>query len=66
MLTVQHEAAKVNNNYLEKSRDDGAARSHEDYLKDAEKSHARNCEGCMKDIGGVMLTVQQEAAKVTT
>ena len=44
MLTVQHEAAKVNKNDLEKSRNDSAAWSCESYLKDPEKSHARNCE----------------------
>ena len=49
MLTVQHEAAKVNKNDLEKNRDDSAARSRESYLKDPEKSHARNCESYMKD-----------------
>ena len=49
MLTVQHEAAKVNKNDLEKSRDDSATRTHESYLKDPEKSHARNCESYMKD-----------------
>ena len=49
MLTMQHEAAKVNKNDLEKSRDNSAARSHESYLKDSEKSHARNCESYMKD-----------------
>ena len=43
------EAAKVNKNYLEKSRDDSAARSRESYLKDPEKSHARNRESYMKD-----------------
>ena len=63
MLTVQYEAAKVNNNDLEKSRDDGAARSHEDYLKDAKKSHARNCDGCMKDMGGVVLQKLQHSFK---
>ena len=49
MLTVQQEAAKVNKNDLEKSRDDSAARSRESYLKDPEKSHARNCESYMND-----------------
>ena len=49
MLTVQHEAAKVNEKDLEKSRDDSAARSRESYLKDPEKRHARNCENYMKD-----------------
>ena len=38
MLTVQHEAAKVNKNNLEKSHNDSAARTHESYLKDPEKS----------------------------
>ena len=66
MLTVQHEAAKVNKNDLEKSSDASAARSRESYLKDPEKSHARNCESYMKDPERVMLTVQHEAAKVTT
>ena len=49
MLTVQHEAAKVNKNDLEKSCDDSAARSRESYLKDPEKSHAQNCESYMND-----------------
>ena len=49
MVTVQHEAAKVNKNDLEKSRNDSAARTRESYLKDPEKSHAQNCENYMKD-----------------
>ena len=49
MLTVQHEAAKVNKNNLEKSSDASAAWSRESYLKDPEKSHATNCESYMKD-----------------
>ena len=40
MLTVQHEAAKVNKKDLEKSCDDSAALSRESYLKDPEKSRA--------------------------
>ena len=49
MLTVQHEAVKVNKKDLEKSRDDCAARSCESYLKEPGKSHARNCASYMKD-----------------
>ena len=49
MLTVQHEAAKVKKNDLEKSRDDSAAWNCESYLKDPEKGHALNCESYMKD-----------------
>ena len=37
MLIVQHEAAKVNKNDLEKSRDDSAARSCESYLRTRRK-----------------------------
>ena len=66
MLTVQHEAAKVNKNDLEKSSNDSAAWSRESYLKDSEKRHARNCESYMKDPEkSCALTVQHEAAKVT-
>ena len=49
MLTVQHEAAKVNKKDLENSRNDSAAWSRESYLKDPEKRHARNHESYMKD-----------------
>ena len=49
MLTLQHEAAKVNKKDLEKSRDDSAEWSHESYLKDPEKHRARNRESYMKD-----------------
>ena len=49
MLTVQHDAVKVNKKDLEKSHDDSTARSRESYLEDPEKSHARNCESYMKD-----------------
>ena len=48
MLTVQHETVKVNKEDSEKSRDDSAARSRENYLKDPEKCHTRNCESYMK------------------
>ena len=48
MLTVQHEAVKVNKKDLEKSHDDSAAQSRENYLKDPEKSRARNRESYMK------------------
>ena len=34
---------------LEKSRADNAARSHDSYMKDPEKSHARSREGYMND-----------------
>ena len=50
MLTVQHEAVKVNKKDLEKSRNDSAARSCESYLKDHEKSRARNRKNYMKDL----------------
>ena len=49
MLTVQHEAPKVNKKDLKKSRNDSAAQSRESYLKDREKCHARNCESYMKN-----------------
>ena len=61
---MQHKAAKVNKNNLEKSRDDSAARSRESYLKDPEKSQARNCESYMKDRKRVMLTVQHDSFPV--
>ena len=47
---MQHEAAKVNKNDLEKSRDDSAARNCESYLKDPEKHRAQNRESYMKDL----------------
>ena len=50
MLTVQHEAPKVNKKDLKKSRNDSAAQSCESYLKDHEKCHARNSESYMKDL----------------
>ena len=63
---MQHEAAKVNKNKLEKSCNDSAAWSCESYLKDPEKRHARNYESYMKDPEkSRALTVQHEAAKVT-
>ena len=46
---MQHEAAKVNKNDLEKSRDDSVVWSRKRYLKDPENSHAQKCESCMKD-----------------
>ena len=49
MLTVQHKAAKVNKNDLEKSHNDSAAWSRESCLKDPEKRHVRNCVSYMED-----------------
>ena len=50
---------------LEKSRADTAARSHDSYMKDPEKSCAQSRESYMKNHEKSRLTVQHEAVKVT-
>ena len=50
---------------LEKSRDDSAAWNRESYLKDPEKSCARNRKVIWKIWKRVVLTVQHKSAKVT-
>ena len=49
---------------LENSRADSAARSHDSYMKDPEKSRAQGHKSCMKDPEKSCVTVHHDAMKV--